>query len=68
MLPQERLACFRPTAGQRLAGRQQLKCLAMFWGRDPNNRTPRPDNVDGSFYVDHTCIGEDRKELLLEER
>jgi len=23
----------------------------------PDNREPRPENVDGSFFVDHTCIG-----------
>lgn len=24
--------------------------------QQPNNRTPRPENVEGAFYVDHTCI------------
>lgn len=25
---------------------------------DVGKRSPRPENVDGDFYVDHTCIGE----------
>jgi len=31
----------------------------VFDGRNaaqPNNRNPRPENVEGSFFVDHTCI------------
>lgn len=30
-----------------------------------SQRQPRPENVDGDFYVDHTCIGELRQTLYL---
>lgn len=44
------------TAGARTKPRT-IRCSAMQWGADRKNHRPRPQNVDGSFYVDHSCIG-----------
>ena len=39
-------------------GRQALRAVAAPARQQRDSRRqPRPENVEGSFYVDHTCIG-----------
>eukprot|EP00884_Botryococcus_braunii_P021475 jgi/Botrbrau1/8010/Bobra.384_2s0032.1 len=52
----KKLLSWRASSGRTTGSRSHLKCFSMYWARDPNNRNPRPENVEGSFYVDHTCI------------